>query len=117
MFFEGKKNGKGKEYICEYEERGYDDKDWYTYLIYDGNYENDKKNGKGKEYHYGKLVFEGEYLNGEKWKGKEYNYNGRLVFERKYFNGKKWEGKIVEYNSFDKIEFKGEIINGKKISN
>ena len=64
MFLDGKKNGKGKEYICEYEERGYDDKDWYTNLIYDGNYKNDLKNGKGKAYNHGKLIFDGEYLNG-----------------------------------------------------
>ena len=87
------KNRKGKEYFCEYEERGYDDKDWYTYLIYDGNYQNDKKNGKGKEYLYGKLVFEGEYL-----------------------DGKMWNGKAKIYGFGNKIEFEGEIINGKKIS-
>ena len=49
MFLFSKRNGKGIEYSCEWEERGYDDKDWYTYLEYDGNYKDDKKHGKGKE--------------------------------------------------------------------
>ena len=131
MFIHGKKNGKGKEYICEYEERGYDDKDWYTYLIYDGNYQNDKKNGKGKKYHYGKLVFEGEYLNGDKWKGKEY-YKGELIFEGEYLNGKKWkglskngvykegklilDGKFKKYYINGKLSFEGEYKNGKLLN-
>ena len=44
----GKRNGKGKEYIK-------------NKLIFEGEYLNGKKNGNGKEYNEeGKIIFEGE---------------------------------------------------------
>ena len=89
----GKKNGKGKEYLFEK-------------LIFEGEYSNGKKNGKGKSYTTeGKLLFEGEYLNGKEWNGKfhEYFYSDKLKFEGEYLNGKVWSGK--GYNSKGNIEF------------
>jgi len=61
---EGKKNGKGKEYIVNTNK-----------LIFEGEYKNGKRNGKGKEYNYeGKVVFEGEYKDGKRnGNGKEYD--------------------------------------------
>ena len=61
---------------------------------------------------FGKLIFDGEYINGNK-KGKEYNNEGVLIFEGEYLDGKKWNGKIKEY-SFDKLEFEGQLKNGKR---
>ena len=41
-----------------------------------------------------------------------------MNFEGIYFDNKKWNGKIKERNSFyDKIEFEGEYLNGKKNGN
>ena len=68
--------------------KGYDGKNNIVYEI---------NNGKGyvKEYDYfSKLVFEGEYVNGQKnGKGKEYYNNGKIRFEGEYLNGKKYNGK------------------------
>ena len=67
----GKRNGKGKEFNCEY----------YGYiLLFEGEYKSGKRNGKGKEYDSnGFLIYEGEYLNGFK-------------------NGRKWNGIGKEKN-------------------
>ena len=55
----GKKHGKGKEYIY----KGFEIEN-----IYEGEFLNGEKNGKGKEYNgKGKVIFEGEYLNGKRW--------------------------------------------------
>ena len=48
-YLNGKRNGKGKEYIN-------------GKLEFEGEYLNGKRNGKGKEYINGKLVFEGEFI-------------------------------------------------------
>ena len=62
-YLNGKRNGKGKEYNCD-----------YGTLKFEGEYLNGKKHGKGKEYDdEGKLRFEGEYFNGNKWNGKGYD--------------------------------------------
>ena len=126
--FEGEYiNGKikyGKEYI---------DKDK---LEFEGKYLNGEKiTGKIYEYYKdGKLKFEGDYLNGKKWNGKGYNKNKKiiyelkdgkgyikefstinddLVFEGEYIDGEK-NGKCKEYNYDNKLEFKGEYLNGKR---
>ena len=82
-------NGDGK--VQEY--------DYFTLLIFDGEYLKGKRNGKGKEYYFdGKLKFEGQYLNGNRYgNGKEYYSNGKLKFEGEYSNGKKME---MEKNIF-----------------
>ncbi len=41
------------------------------YLVFEGEYLNDKPNGKRKEYDYVNLVFEGEYLDDERLNAKE----------------------------------------------
>ena len=126
--FEGEYiNGKikyGKEYI---------DKDK---VEFEGKYLNGEKiTGKIYEYYKdGKLKFEGDYLNGKKWNGKGYNKNKKiiyelkdgkgyikefsanfddLVFEGEYIDGEK-NGKCKEYNYDNKLEFKGEYLNGKR---
>ena len=53
-FLNGKKNGKGKEYV--YSKEGT--------FIYEGEFLNDEKNGEGKEFFNGELIFEGQYSNG-----------------------------------------------------
>ena len=52
---EKKPNIKGKEF------------DYYSKLLFEGEYLNGKRNGKGKEYYNGNLEYEGEYLNGERY--------------------------------------------------
>ena len=78
-YFNGKKNGKGKDYWTNGQ------------LSFEGEYLNEERNGKGKEYDLdGKLIFEGEYLNGEKWNGKYYE-NDEIIVIKEYLNGKKIE--------------------------
>ena len=60
-YSDGKKNGKGKEYV-------------FNKLKYEGEFLKGKRNGKGKEYDDDdNLEFSGEYLNGKKWNGKGYD--------------------------------------------
>ena len=98
-YLDGKRNGKGKVY-SEFESK----------LIFEGEYENDKII-KGKEYFgdKGKLLFEGEYKNEEKWNGKGYDKKGKILYE--LHNG---NGYIKEYFSNGKLEYEGEIKNGKR---
>ena len=127
-YFNGKRNGKGKEY--DEDER----------LKFEGEYLNGKRNGKGKEYDiYGdEIIFEGEYLNGKRWNGKIYDHDGHSTYELKngngyfkeyyedenylslefegvYKNGEK-NGKGKEYYDYvnNKLRFDGEYLNGKK---
>ena len=84
------KDGKGN--IKEY--------NFYSKLLFEGEYLNGKRNGKGKEYNYenDKFEFEGEYLNGKKnGKGKEYYKDGKLMFEGEYSNGERQKGKKYNY--------------------
>ena len=116
----GKKNGRGKEYVSE---------GLKTELIFEGEYLNGKKNGKGKEYDYGsKFIFEGEYLNGQRWKGKGYDYNGKLIFEGEYLNENEIKEEKVQYQNFNggllykytldgNLLFEGEYLNGEKNGN
>ena len=60
-FLNGKKNGKGKEYLGDT-------------LFFEGEYLNGKRNGKGKKFFDEELSFEGEYLNGKR------NGKGILLF-------------------------------------
>ena len=61
--------------------------DYYSLIIFEGEYLNGQKHGKGKEYYdNGKLEFEGEYLNGKRQgKGKEY-YNSEITSENIFGN-------------------------------
>ena len=61
----------------------------------------------GKEYDYdGKyIIFEGEYLNDKRHgKGKEYDMNKNIVFEGEYLNGNRFNGKIKEYDAIFLVE-------------
>ena len=53
---------------------------------------NGEKSGRGKEYHdiLGYVIFEGEYLNDKRWKGKgkQYDEKGNLICEDIYLDGK-----------------------------
>ena len=120
-FLDGKKTGKGKEYINKH-------------LIYCGEYKNDKRNGKGQEYNSKDIIiFQGDYLNGKKWNGygyddkgikvyelkdgkgiiKEFSDNGILNFEGEYSNGKR-DGQGKEYNYKGKLIFEGQYLNGER---
>ena len=71
-YLNGKRNGKGKEYI-------FNDR-----LLFEGEYLNGERNGKGKEYYWNDIIkFEGEYLNGKEWNGKGYDDNNELIYEKK----------------------------------
>ena len=92
--FNGKRNGKGKEYCYNkliFEGEYFNGKRWNG-IGYNGNnliYELKNGNGWVKEFSGEKLIFEGEYINGEKCgKGKEY-YNNKLIYEGEYLNGKR----------------------------
>ena len=137
-YIKGERNGKGKEYNYNYEDRvRYEKKNKKKYyntgtVKFKGEYLNNRKwngkgykngriiyeinNGKGyiKDYDfYGDLKFGGEYLNGERnGKGKEYDVDGKLKFEGDYFNGKR-NGKGKEYYN-GKLKFEGEYLNGKR---
>ena len=98
-YLNGKRNGKGKEYL-----KGE--------LIFKGEYLDGKRNGKGKEYQRGKFIFEGNYLNGERsGKGREYE-DGELIFKGLYLNGKR-NGKGKEYKK-GKLIFEGNYSDGYK---
>ena len=97
-YFNGKINGKGKEYIKEGK------------LMFEGGYLNGKRNGKGNEYYFnGKLTFGGEYLFDNKYNGKGYDANGNIIYELK--NG---SGKVKEYGCSGILKFEGEYLNGKR---
>ena len=121
-YFNGKRNGKGKEY--------YDDDN----LKFEGEYLNGKRNGKGKEYDYNSILeFEGEYLNGKRWSGigydimnnkvyelkngegivQKYYENGKLEFEAEFLKGER-NGKGKEYYYDGKLQFEGEYLNDKR---
>ena len=107
-YFNGEKNGKGKEYNIE------------GNLIYEGVYLNDKRKEikkKGFLYFdddgYYTLMFEGELLNGQKnGKGKEYDQRGNIIFEGEYLNGEKLNSKCKIFYDNDQLKFEGEFING-----
>ena len=117
-YFQGKREGKGKEY---------DNKGG---LIFEGEYSKGKRHGIGKEYNKnGILIFEGEYSKGKKWNGilkfqnkdfeikngkgiiKEFN-DDNLIYEGEYLNGEK-NGKCKLYINYNKLIFEGEYLNGK----
>ena len=84
-YLNGKRNGKGKEYL---------QKDEYIFDICRD-----------------KLIFEGEYLNGKRWNGKQYNDNNETVYEIKDGKGyikQKFDDKYI----FEGEYLNGEI-NGK----
>ena len=100
-YFNGKRNGEGKEY--------YADK-----LVFEGEYFNGQRNGKGKEYNEkGAIEFEGEYLNGERnGTGKEYDIYDQLIYDGEFLNGKR-HGKGKEYYA-NKLVYEGEFLNGER---
>ena len=98
-FKNGKKNGKGTEYINGGKKQ----------KSFEGTYLNGKRHGKGIEYDpWGNIKFKGEYSNGYKIEGKDYYSNGKLKFKLE----KNGIGK--EYHKNGKLSFKGKFINGKK---
>ena len=75
-------------------------------------------NGITKEYENGYLIYEGEYINDKRnGRGKEFDISGNITFEGEYKNGNRWNGKIKELIKpmYDEIEFEGEYINGERI--
>ena len=71
------------------------------YKIVSGKYKIIDNNKFGREYllNTNKKIFEGEYLNKKRnGKGKEYHYNGKLKFKGEFINGKKITGK--EYDNY-----------------
>ena len=125
-YFNGEKNGKGKEYYLSvnsfiYFHKSSDSRypsEKYEilqehYLMFEGEYKYGKRNGNGKEYYNkNKLFYEGEYLNDKKnGKGKEYSYNGKVCYEGEYLNDKR-NGNGKEYNYGGQLVFEGEFENG-----
>ena len=94
---------QGKGVIKEYN-------DYYSLIIFEGEYLNGQKHGKGKEYYdNGRIKFEGEYLNGKRWNGIGYNTRNNKVYE--LING---YGLVKEYYDNGKLKFEGEYLNGEK---
>ena len=91
-----KKIGKGKEYNSD------------GSLKFEGIYLYDFRLN-GREYIQGKLVYEGEYMYGKKWNGKGYDENGNINYELNNGNGK-----VKEYYESGKLEFEGQLVDGKK---
>ena len=56
-------------------------------ILYELNNKKDGLNNKEYDDYYSELIFEGQYLNGKRFKGKEY-YHGKLLFDGEYLNGK-----------------------------
>ena len=76
-------------------------------------------NGKGKFIEFdenGEISFEGELLDGVKNRiGKDY-YKGEVVFCGEHKNGKRWNGYGKVFDIYDKVDFEGKYIDGKKIN-
>ena len=102
----GEKNGKGKEYRNDGQEKS---------LLYDGEYVNGKRNGKGKiYYHFGRLLFDGEFLYDKTIKGKKYDMEeGYLEYDGEFLYDKK-NGKGKRYDYLGHLIFEGEFLNGKE---
>ena len=130
-YFNGEKNGKGKEYYLSvisyiYYHKSNDSR--YPiekneilqehYLMFEGEYKYGKRNGNGKEYdNKGILKFEGEYINGRRnGNGKEYYNKNKLFYEGEYLNDKK-NGKGKEYSYNGKVCYEGEYLNDKRNGN
>ena len=94
----GKRSGNGKEYNKKSKE-----------LIYEGEYFHGFKR-KGRLYINNKLEFEGEFLFNKKWSGKGYDNKGNIIYE--VING---NGNVKEYFNNGKINFIGEMKDGKKL--
>ena len=101
-YYNGLRNGKGKEYDQE------------GNLIYEGEFLKGERDGKGKEYDQeGNLIYEGEFLRGEReGEGKEYNEYGKLIFEGEFLKNKKWNGKEYHYEK-TKLLYECKYLDGK----
>ena len=65
---------------------------------------------RGKFYLNDKLEYEGEFLFNKKYNGKGYDENDNIIYELK-----NWNGKVKEYDTYGKLIFEGNYLNGKKI--
>ena len=64
-----------------------------------GRYIIGERNGKGNEYSLisNRMLFSGNYLNGKRnGKGKEFDSYGRVEFQGEYLNGRKLKGKVYD---------------------
>ena len=80
-YVDGKRNGKGKEYLGE------------DTLMFEGEYKDGERNGFGIEYFYGDIQFKGKYFKGKRFDGvgKEYKDGKTLSVKYQYQNGNKTE--------------------------
>ena len=123
-YLNGKRNGKGKEYLLS-------GRFGYIDMIFEGEYLNGKRNGKGKLYSYRNdiLISEEEYSNGILDGKVKYYKEGLLFFLGEYKKGKPWNARTYDKNNvlyeikegngyiklYDKYNysfFEGEYING-----
>ena len=105
-YLNGKKNGKGKEYL--YYDKGK--------IIIEAEYLNGGKNGKVKAYYNNcKIMFEGEFLNGKPWNIKSYDEKGNLLYILESGKGKVRVADIIPNNEllFCDKEFLNGIAHGK----
>ena len=121
-YFNGDRNGKGKEYYnknkLKFEGEYLNGKIWNGKgYNFEGNEEFEIKNGKGyiKVFNFfGNLTFEGDYIDGDRnGKGKEFNREYTLIYEGEYLNGQR-NGKGKEYNKFGELIYEGEYLKGKR---
>ena len=117
-YLNGKRNGKGVEYIdqkCNCGDKQIKCSHNEKISIFIGEFLNGERNGRGEVYNeIGKLIFKGEFLNGYKnGIGEEFNEEGNLIFKGEYLNEYK-NGKGEEYDNDGNIIFKGQYIKGNK---
>ena len=121
VFFNGERNGKGREteerynILFEGEFLGGERKEGNIYLddnlTYKGEFLNNLKK-KGKEYKNNKIEFEGEFLYNEKWTGKGYDEDGKIIYELN-----EGSGKIKKYFLNGNLKYEGDLLNMKKHGN
>jgi len=118
----GEKNGKGKEYeyndnnkLLRFDGQYLNGKMWNGKLFDENGYINYIRDGKGilKEFNKDNILKgEGKLLNGEQnGKVRVFNDKGQLIFEGEYLDGM-INGKVREYNDKGEIKFEGEYLYG-----
>ena len=104
-FKEGKKNGFGKEFYGNQDNK----------IKYEGNFVNDKYEGKGKYYDENGEKYDGDFMNGQKnGYGKEFYKSGDIKYEG-YFRNDNYHDDKGKFVFEDGGFFIGKFDNGNKV--
>ncbi len=83
-FYDGKRNGKGKEYLL-------------GNLYYEGDFLNGSKHGSGTQYVRGRLLYKGEFQHNTPYgSGISYSEDGSISKAGKFIEGYYYEGDLVD---------------------